>query len=139
MSRNPPLSHDAYHRAGWKTLAEIIFPAGPNLEGQIQTWLFESLHLLGLQQGLLNKITRSAWEATAEMENPNSKEAEVSLIQLRVYTLPQIPPKSGTRRNWGFFRVKKRGIKSAESERPNHLVEFFLYLDGQDSCFNTSL
>ena len=124
------MKHDAAPNAGWQTLAELDFLVGTDFESQVQAWMFETLHPLGIDTELLNRILKSASEAISRKVSPNFKEVNLPLVHLRLYIPVEVPIRSALRRNWGFFRIDKYGATSIRGDRFDHLIEFYLYLDG---------
>lgn len=124
------MSHDPAPKTGWQTLAELTLLVGTDLESQVQAWMLDTMRILGLSPELLNRILKSALEAISRIAHPNSKEVNSPLVRLRAYAPSEAPIKSGSSRNWGFFRIEKHGFISTGSGYFDHLIEFYLYLEG---------
>ncbi len=125
------MTHNPDPKNLWQTLAELNLPVSADLDSQVQAWMLVTLCICGVdQEELLNAVLKSASEAISRVENSKDKEVKFPVVHLRVYTSPEIPNKSGSRQNRGFFRMDKHGLTSAGSDPADHLIEFFLYLEG---------
>jgi hypothetical protein len=124
------MMHTATPQTGWQILAQLDLLVTPDFESQVQTWITEIMSPIGIAPEQLNKVIKSALEAEVRIENQKSKDVNFPLVSIRAYLPLEVPTRSGTSLNWGFFRIDKHGLPSTRSDHADHLVEFFLYLDG---------
>ncbi len=117
-------------KTGWQILAELDLLINDDYENQVQTWITENLSTVGIAPELLDKMLKSALGAISRQESPNYEEVNVSLVYLRLFIPLEVPIRSDLKRNWGFFRIDKHGFTSTRGDHVDHLIEFFLYLDG---------
>ena len=108
----------------WQVLGNLELPIGSGTDDVIASWLVETLSPLNLHTDFLNKVLKSAQEATAR-----AMQAEVVIqfkhVHLLVFAPPDHTPSSD---NWGFFRIEK--VENArDQDYPNHAIEFYLYLE----------
>ena len=123
-------SSSAAPRPGWQTLAELNLLVGTGFESEVQGWMFETMRRLGIPTYLLERVLTSALEAILRIENSKSVVMNIPVFELHVYTPSEVPAGSGSKRNWGFFCIEKHGVTTARGDHVDHLLEFFLYLDG---------
>lgn len=121
--------HTSFPNNGWHVIAELNIYIEADFESRIQTWMCETMCVLGVDQGQLNRMLKSTLEAISKSEYSSSNEVNSPLIHLRAYIPSGIPIKSETRRNWGFFRMDKHGVILTESDYVDHLIELYLYLE----------
>jgi len=116
--------------ANWKPLGELELHAGAKAvtDGAIQAWLAEVLAPLSLHTDLVNKILRSAREAAARALESSEKAVPYVHIHLLAFA-PYSPRTRG--QTWGFFRLEKLDGSEPGQSRPDHSIEFYLYLEGQ--------
>jgi hypothetical protein len=108
----------------WLKIGELKLPFGVDAEAMINAWLSKTVTPLHLHVGFLNKVLASAREAATRAMQSESVMA-FDHIHLLVFVLERLDPKGQT---WGFFRIEK--VDSAtDVSRPNHAIEFYLYLE----------
>jgi hypothetical protein len=112
----------------WQTLGELEVRAGSDVERGIQTWLTQTLKPLGLHTEMLNRILRSALEATTRALELNSVTMEFEHIHLFAFAPPSHKFSGQT---WGFFRLEKLEDAAEAQSLPDHSIEFYLYIEEQ--------
>lgn len=113
--------------AGWRLLGELELPASASMEDALNTWLTGILHPLNLQAELVNKIIASAQDAIARAIHADSM-PRFEHIHLTVF----VPAaREGKEQAWGFFRLEKIEDAKEEPAGGDHIVEFYLYGEGE--------
>ena len=112
--------------ADWQLLGEIELPGGSIAGDLIQTWLFETLRPLNLNERFLKKILASArHEAERDIQPEASKES--GQIHVLIFT----PGTSQTKgQTWGFSRIDKMEHRPPDQNAPVRVIEFYLYPEG---------
>jgi hypothetical protein len=111
-------------KTDWQKLGELKLPFGVDAEAMINAWLSKTLAPLHLHVGFLNKVLASAREAATRAMQSEPVMA-FDHIHLLVFALRRLDP---TGQTWGFFRIEKMD-GAADVSRPNHAIEFYLYLE----------
>ncbi len=96
------------------------------MDARIQAWLKENLGSLSLNTDFLNRILKSAQDSATRAFQAGV-EMKFEHIHLRVFT-----PESSisNEKTWGFFRIEKVGSPTANTNRVDHSIEFYLYREG---------
>jgi hypothetical protein len=116
-------SHNEISGTDWQVLGELELPIGS--DDAIESWLVETLSPLTLHTDFLNKVLKSAQEVAAR-----AMQADALMQFKHVHLLVFAPPDyASNRHNWGFFRIEKVENASHQDD-PNHVIEFYLYLEG---------
>lgn len=123
-------SPDPSSAANWKPLGELELRAGAEAtaDSAIQAWLADILAPLDLHTDLLSKILRSAREAAARALESSEKAVRYAHIHLLAFA-PYGQRARG--QTWGFFRLEKLDGSAPGQSRPDHSIEFYLYLEGR--------
>lgn len=101
----------------WQLLGELKLALGSRADGAISAWLTELFKPLQLHPDFLNRILKSAQDATARLLQAG---LPLEHIHLMIF-VPQDRAAAG--QSWGFFRIEK-------TQDPDHAVEFYLYPEG---------
>lgn len=110
---------------GWQVLGELQLTAGSDVHNTVDGWLAVLLSPLELEEEFVNKVLRSAQEATGRILQ-TTPTARCGHIHLLVFV-----PTDRRRKHqcWGFFRIEKVEVEMSRVY-PAHAVEFYLYLEG---------
>jgi hypothetical protein len=111
-------------KTDWIKFGELRLPFDVDAEAMINAWLSETLAPLHLHVDFLNKVSASAHVAATRAMQSEPVMA-FDHIHLLVFVLESLDPKGHT---WGFFRIEKMD-SAADVSRPNHAIEFYLYLE----------
>ena len=111
----------------WQVLGELEMPTGLNADEKIRGWLTELLTPLHLHGSLLNKVLTSAQEYALHALHSSAEtgHGHVHLIILTSHRSASITT------TWGFFRIEKIDSIEQNQVHPDHVVEFYLYTEGQ--------
>jgi hypothetical protein len=112
---------------GWQLLGELQLPVGSSNDDTIHSWLTEILPPLQLQMNLLNKILQSAKETAARVMHFDTA-TKFEHVHVLVFAPDNYTSKGQT---WGFFRIEKLEFSKSFQDLPDHVVEFYLYLEGE--------
>jgi hypothetical protein len=118
------LPADSNH--GWQLLGETELSAGSNTD-TIGTWLVELLTPLNLQADFVNQVLNSAQDAALRALQSNTG-TSFERLHFSVFSPNELAAHSNT---WGFFRIEKIDGPDPNKERADHVVEFYLYLEGE--------
>ena len=115
---------------GWQVLGELKLTANSGTDPMVGTWLSVILSPLELRADFLNKVLKSAQEATV-----HALQVDPVVQFKQVYVLIFIAADHSLNgQNWGFFRIEKVENTNGQ-DFPNHAIEFYLYQEGQsDRC-----
>ena len=119
--------------SGWQTLGELKVYAGAGMESAVQAWVINTLQPLELHADLLNKISRSAWEAAMRVLESKGNTLNDRHIHLLIFA-PASQPRAGL--TWGFFRLEKLEDFPLNKDPADHLIEFYLYCEGASADGN---
>ena len=124
MDNTKPSPHEI---AGidWQVLGKLELPIDSGADDAVASWLVETLSPLNLQTDFLNKVLKSAQEATARGMQAKA------VIQFKHLHLFVFAPSNhvSNRYTWGFFRIEKIDAAN-QQDNPNHAIELYLYLEG---------
>lgn len=121
---DPSLSH--VPDIAWQILGELQLPTRSNADVSIDAWLTEILSPLQLHSGFMDRILKSAQDATARFI-----QAEPTKAFEHIHLLVFVPRHNDVRGNtWGFFRIEKAETQTAKKNPGDHSIEFYLYLEG---------
>lgn len=110
---------------GWQVLGELQLTAGSDVHDTVDGWLAVLLSQLELDREFVNKVLRSAQEATGRILQ-TTHTTGFEHLQLLVF----VPTDRRRRRKcWGFFRIEKVEAEMNQVH-PAHAIEFYLYLEG---------
>lgn len=124
---HPDTSHLHVSSPGWQLLGELELAANPDTEPTVGKWLSVMLSPLNLRAEFMNKVLKSAQEAT-QRALPAEAVIKFDHLHLLVFVPLEHGSKGGT---WGFFRIEKVEHAAVGNKEPDHAIEFYLYLDGQ--------
>lgn len=108
-------------------LGESEVRVGAEADGTVNAWMVEILSPLNLHGDFLNKILKSAQEAVARAMHADAGGSDFEHLHLFVFA-PAENTSNG--KTWGFFRIEKIGIPTADTRAVDHSIEFYLYLEG---------
>jgi hypothetical protein len=97
-----------------------------DLDDAIHTWLTKIIDPLVLPSDFMNRILKSAQDASARVFQSEA-EGTCDHIHLVIYGPLEQEAKPGT---WGFLRVEKIENAAEEPWPAAHSIEFYLYKDG---------
>jgi len=125
MSANE--SHSSRPDTDWQVLGELELSTGLNADKKIRGWLTDLLTPLRLHDSLLNKVLTSAQEYAlrALQSSAETGHGHVHLIILTSYRSTSVTT------TWGFFRIEKIDSTGQDQLHPDHILEFYLYTEGQ--------
>ena len=108
----------------WQILGGITLPVNAEAESVLHLWLTDILHPLELRADILSKILNSAKEALGRALQTEGTKFE------HLHFVVYVPAERSVKgQAWGFFRIEK--LKSVSDQpKPDHTIEFYLYLDG---------
>ena len=113
-------------RPSWQLLGKLELSAVSSSD-TIGTWLKELVIRLNLQPDFTQQLLKSAQDAALRALHANSNPS-FEHVHLSVF----MPSESTVHSNaWGFFRIEKIDGTESNNDRPDHTVEFYLYLEGQ--------
>lgn len=125
---NTRQQHEAFHDTasakGWQVLGELELIAGPDADRTVSKWLAVILGPLDLRADFLNKVLKSAQDASARAMQNGVRFEHLHLLVFAPST------RSSNGQTWGFFRIEKVESAVADRMNSNHTIEFYLYLDG---------
>jgi hypothetical protein len=106
----------------WQVLEELELMAGSNADATVGKCLAVILSRLDLRADFLDKVLKSAQEATSRAMQAESVR-KFEHLHLLIFV-----PTAHTQnnQNWGFYRIEKVE-KAAGKTNPDHTIEFFLY------------
>jgi hypothetical protein len=109
----------------WQTLGEYRQPVEAGMDAKIRAWLLEILHALPLHTDFRNSVLQSAQDSARHAFQAGTV-MKVEHIHLRVFG-----PRGEAlhEKAWGFFRIEKIGAPTVITNRDNHSIEFYLYLE----------
>lgn len=122
----PNLSSHKFSETDWQTLGDLEIRSDSDIEGLISVWLDKILRPLGLHADLLDRILRSACEATTRALQ--LKDSGMSFRHVHLFAFSSYNGET-KRQTWGFFRLEKLDA-AAEADSPQHSIELYLYLEG---------
>lgn len=114
-------------RTGWQVLGELELTVGSNVEEHIRAWLMELLIPLDLHENFLNKLFASAQEYSLRALHSTMGSGH-GHVHLAILVQQEYAPFGNT---WGFFRIEKIDSSEENLSHPDHVVEFYLYREGQ--------
>lgn len=112
---------------GWQVLGELELTVGSNVEEQIRAWLMDLLVSLRLHESFLSKLFASAQEYSLRALQ-STMESGQGHVHLAILVQQEYAPLGNT---WGFFRIEKIDSPEEDVSHPDHVVEFYLYMEGQ--------
>jgi len=114
------------HNSNWQVLGECKLSLHTSMNAGIQAWLKESLGSLSLNIDFLDRVLKSAQDSATRAFQAGVQ-MKFEHIHLRVFT-----PEStiSNEKTWGFFRIEKVGTSTANTNRVDHSIEFYLYREG---------
>lgn len=126
MNSNEPQSENA-SASNWQILGQLELMADSPADGYLRGQLFAILEPLRLHESFQNKLMLSAEEFTTRALNSITASGH-GHVHLIIFVQPE---RASNGESWGFFRIEK--IDNAEQNpiHPDHVVEFYLYLEGQ--------
>lgn len=113
-------------RTGWQLLGQLELTVASNVEEHIRAWLIELLVPLGLHESFLNKLLASAQEYSLGALH-STMESGHGHVHLAILVQQEYTPFGNT---WGFFRIEKIDSSEEKLSHPDHVVEFYLYMEG---------
>ncbi len=116
-------SHHEIAGTDWQVLGKLELPIDFGADDAVASWLIETLSPLNLQTDFLNKVLKSAQEATAHTIRSEAVIHFQHVHFLVFATVDQAPE----RQAWGFFWIGKIGDDELMLD---HTIEFFLYQEG---------
>lgn len=119
-----PSSYDS--GTDWQLLGETELPLGVDAQSSINAWLLDVLTPLHLHIDFLNKVLKSAEDATA-------RSIETSTVVKCQHTRLLIYVPANRLLNaqaWGFFRIEKAATSAANEHSRAPSIEFYLFLEG---------
>ena len=118
-------SHHEIAGTDWQVLGKLELPIDSGADDAVASWLIETLSALNLQTDFLNKVLKSAQEATAR---GRQAKAVIKFKHLHLFVFAPSNHVS-SRHTWGFFRIEKIAAAN-QQDNPNHAIELYLYLEG---------
>jgi hypothetical protein len=112
---------------GWQVLGGIELTLNSNVEDEVRAWLAVLLLPLLLDASFLNKVLRSAQEYSLRALR-STTDAANGHVHLVIFVQQDRTMRG---ESWGFFRIEKIDSAEHKASHPDHIVEFYLYLDGQ--------
>ncbi|HET7144544.1 MAG TPA: hypothetical protein VFI68_11035 [Anaerolineales bacterium] len=112
--------------SNWQVLGQLELMADSQAHGYLRDQLVEILKPLHLQENFLNKLLLSAEEYTTRALSSITALGHGHL-HLVIFTQPECVSAS---ESWGFFRIEKIDNAEQNPVHPDHVVEFYLYLEG---------
>ena len=97
------------------------------MDDALYSWLTAVIDPLNLSKDFLNRILKSAQDATARVWKAEAG-MELEHIHLIIFVPPDYSSKGQT---WGFFRIEKIENTVEGKAAHDHAIEFYLYVDGQ--------
>lgn len=120
-----PLAHNP--DTDWRILGELELPLGTTADSIFNAWLSDVLASLHLHADFLSKILESAEDVTAR-----AVQTEMATQSQRTHLLIFIPANRPLEiQTWGFFRIEKVELVAENKNSPNHIIEFYLFPEGQ--------
>ena len=110
----------------WFPLGELELGIDEKTDGAVHAWTKETLGLLNLNVVFLNRILRSAQEAVARTARGDVAGSRVEHLHFLLFA-PMGTLLVG--KTWGFFRIEKIGIPTADKKAVDHSIEFYLYME----------
>jgi hypothetical protein len=110
---------------GWKMLGELQLAPGDDSHHTVDKWLGVILSRLELQEDLVNKVLRSAWEAVGRALQ-TAQATRFDHLHVIVFVRADL---TARHRSWGFFRIEKVETEDVK-ETPDHAIELYLYPEG---------
>lgn len=112
----------------WHPLGELELGIDEKNDDAVRAWIEETLGPLNPNADFLNRILRSAQEAVTRAAITDGATSQLEHLHLLIYTPIESTP---TGKTWGFFRIEKVGIPTADTRAVDHSIEFYLYREGQ--------
>ena len=111
--------------SGWQILGELQLALEADMHQTVGQWLSVILGRLEPGEDFVIKVLKSAQEALSRAL-PAVNDTRFNHLHLLVFAPLDL---SATRQSWGFFRIEKVE-RAAEAAKPDHTIEFYLYLEG---------
>jgi hypothetical protein len=119
-------SPNEFSGANWQLLGEIELPHDSIAGDLIQTWLFETLRPLNLNERFLKKFLASArHEVERDIQSESSKDYGQFHVLLFAPGIRQNKDQS-----WGFCRIDKMEHRPTDNNTSVRVIEFYLYPEG---------
>jgi hypothetical protein len=117
--------------SGWQVLAELKLAIAPEAKNSVKGWLIETLGTFKLPEDVLRRVTNSAQQAVARVTMSEYMRMEFEHIHIHILISKKDTSLLHSGQGWGFFRVERVGTSAQDRNSNDHLIEFYLYLDGQ--------
>jgi hypothetical protein len=111
---------------GWQLLGLFDLTSEQSSTDAIGPWLVEILSPLQLDEDFLNRVLGSADEAALNAIKAGSSEKSL-YARLKIFAPRKHVP---TGQMWGFFRIENIGSEKQSDNFLQHMIEFFLYVEG---------
>ena len=111
---------------GWRLLGDLELAINSDTDHSVNEWLTVILGPLNLQDDFVNKVLKSVQDA---MERAVRTEPvrQFGHLHLLIFVPVEQASKGGT---WGFFRIEKVESMEGGGSKPDHTIEFYLYVEG---------
>lgn len=117
------LHHASSH--GWHLLGELELTIDPDSDRTVAKWLAAILSPLHLDADLLNRVLKSAQDATAR-----ATQTETVMRFEHTHLLVFVPSvQASTVQTWSFFRIEKVETATENEDPPDHSIELYLYAE----------
>jgi hypothetical protein len=115
------------NQTDWLLIGQLKLPLASTPRGALEVWLLETLQPFDLPSELRDTIKTSITEAVSKMNlSPIQSIQEASL---KIFVSQDVKTARSSNRYWGFFRLEKVGVGSADDAQPEHILEYYLYLE----------
>lgn len=119
-------STNRYSGTDWRILGELELSVGSETNGVVGMWLTEILSPLDLHEEFLNRLLKSAQDATERAFH-----VKAGVMFEHIHLLIFVPPERASRdKIWGFFRIEKIENATGGITMAAHAIEFYLYVEG---------
>ena len=120
-------SAESSTQTDWLLIGQLELQPGPHPDGSLEAWLLGNLKPFELPTDLLSQFNASVTEAVSRMNlSPMQSTQEASL---KLFVSQDVKTARFSNRYWGFFRLEKVSIGSGEGATPEHILEYYLYLE----------
>lgn len=112
--------------SGWQLFGELELRVTPDADRTIGKWLRVIFSPLNLHADFLNRVLKSAQEATVHAMRLE-RMRKFRHIHLLVFAPAE---RASNSQAWGFFKIGKIDDSPNRGEFNDHSIEIYLYLEG---------
>ena len=121
------LSYKNVLETRWQLLGKLNLPISSDSDSAIKPWLTGLLSPLSLSTDFLNRVMESVQGTVRRVLHPNAIPI-TGHIHLSIFAPYE---RILERKTWGFFHIERIENQGEAEDARNHMIDFYLYVEGQ--------